>query len=52
MKIASAEVKNIKTVSELRRFLARMLSKIDGGLKVTDFNFSVSIQKNGFKTGD
>lgn len=40
-----AKPSKIKTMSDLRRFLARTLSKIPGDMKVTDFNVKFSISK-------
>jgi hypothetical protein len=39
-------------VSTMRRELARMVSKLDGGLKVNSYTFRLSTQKDGFKKGD
>ena len=44
--------RKIKTVSDVRRILARVLSQIPGDMTVTKFNFVLSIQKNGFPKGD
>lgn len=42
------------TVSEMRRKLARALAKIDGGLMVTSFSFSLTVvqPKREFPKGD
>jgi hypothetical protein len=44
------------TVSEMRRLLARVLSKLDGGRVVTKLNFSVTalpqFQRSDFPKGD
>jgi hypothetical protein len=39
-------------VSTMRRELARLVSKLDGGLRVNSYTFKLSTQKDGFKKGD
>lgn len=49
----TANFKDI-SVSELRRNLARIVSKIDGGLKVTHASFTITVEmpKRQFPKGD
>lgn len=40
------------TVSLMRRQLARLVSKLPGDSTVNKLIFTLSVQKNGFRTGD
>jgi hypothetical protein len=39
-------------VSTMRRELARLVSKLDGSLRVNSYTFTLATQKDGFKKGD